>query len=604
MFDKDDDGALTRRELWKFLRAFLTALFAFAGFRTLSGGSSRTQHLRNVVIELVDDTAVEATQRIFTALADPAAVTFDDFGEWYNSGGFNVLPWLELLDLKKWPKNVELDAELSSAQKPVPAVAPPVSGVSVKPPPGLPPRPVGASAVSAALPGAVKGLKPPAAPANAPIPPQPPALGKQSSTSSVDALTDAPALMFKLSNECVPLVLSQIDVRRFLDFLVASGLCDVRPKTIIRELLKVEVDGTITPQAFLRAIDALVPADSLDASFSRQSQHSVKSALQAFFGSFDLYGGEVDAPEFMAGALLLSSGTKSDKLGVAYSLFDTTGNGKLSRRALWKFLRSFLTALASLSTECANMDERELQQLIDSGAVEVTADVFLKAEREDKDMVSFDEFGQWYNSGGYQHAPWLELLDHSKWIPRTSNAASASASPAPSPAAATPKESEASGTVLLQFPQNPTEADSPTLLLFTVSDCAKLSQVLALTRLNSIDPEYMHTLFNTQTQDGLLTKGGFDHCIRQLVPGSSLNRTQRGYLTVALSTLFFAFGGVGEGDRVQFNEFSTGFSILAAGSKSEKLSLAFRLFDDDEDGCLNRKQVRLMCCFVARCCAL
>jgi hypothetical protein len=29
-------------------------------------------------------------------------VTFEDFGEWYNDGGFGLVPWLELLSLSKW----------------------------------------------------------------------------------------------------------------------------------------------------------------------------------------------------------------------------------------------------------------------------------------------------------------------------------------------------------------------------------------------------------------------------------------------------------------------------------------------------------------------
>ena len=29
-------------------------------------------------------------------------VTFEEFADWYTYGGFEVSPWLELLDLKKW----------------------------------------------------------------------------------------------------------------------------------------------------------------------------------------------------------------------------------------------------------------------------------------------------------------------------------------------------------------------------------------------------------------------------------------------------------------------------------------------------------------------
>lgn len=29
-------------------------------------------------------------------------ISFEDVGNWYNTGGFEIIPWLELLDLRKW----------------------------------------------------------------------------------------------------------------------------------------------------------------------------------------------------------------------------------------------------------------------------------------------------------------------------------------------------------------------------------------------------------------------------------------------------------------------------------------------------------------------
>jgi hypothetical protein len=34
---------------------------------------------------------------------------------------------------------------------------------------------------------------------------------------------------------------------------------------------------------------------------------------------------------------------------------------------------------------------------------------------QNRESITFDEFGEWYNSGGFQRAQWLELLDTSKW---------------------------------------------------------------------------------------------------------------------------------------------------------------------------------------------
>ena len=55
------------------------------------------------------------------------------------------------------------------------------------------------------------------------------------------------------------------------------------------------------------------------------------------------------------------------------------------------------------------------------------------------DRLNFDDFGQWYNDGGYERAPWLELLDLKKWVlgedseDAIDSSSNAIASPRPSP---------------------------------------------------------------------------------------------------------------------------------------------------------------------------
>ena len=48
----------------------------------------------------IDSGASWATDQI---LSDRnASISFDDFAQWYSDGGYNVISWLELLDLRKW----------------------------------------------------------------------------------------------------------------------------------------------------------------------------------------------------------------------------------------------------------------------------------------------------------------------------------------------------------------------------------------------------------------------------------------------------------------------------------------------------------------------
>ena len=50
-----------------------------------------------------------------------------------------------------------------------------------------------------------------------------------------------------------------------------------------------------------------------------------------------------------------------------------------------------------------------------------------------------------------------------------------------------------------------------------------------------------------------------------------------------LKTLFTAFDRTGNA-LVDLDELSSGFSLMTEGSKSDKLSLAFDVFDADDDG--------------------
>jgi Ca2+-binding EF-hand superfamily protein len=178
-------------------------------------------------------------------------------------------------------------------------------------------------------------------------------------------------------------------------------------------------------------------------------------------------------------------------------------------------------------------------------------------------------------------------------------------------------------TVVLQFPLSQSRSD---VLELTTADCSRVGRIVALTKLNTVEAERLHTLFNTQTRDGQLDKPGFDRCIRKLVPGNQLTQDDKrcvdcdvwfgtrcarrvliwcgdrycdgvccvlSFLSVTLATLFYAFRTESGSSFVSFEQFSTGFSVLAGGTKSDKLSAGFRLFDDDEDGSLNRKQLYL-----------
>ena len=100
---------------------------------------------------------------------------------------------------------------------------------------------------------------------------------------------------------------------------------------------------------------------------------------------------------------------------LAFQAFDKDCDGLLSKRGLWKYLRSFLTVLLSLVESMMDAPMTEVERLVDNGAVQLTEAVFAEMDPAEGDLISFEEFAEWYTNGGFEVAPWLELLDLSKW---------------------------------------------------------------------------------------------------------------------------------------------------------------------------------------------
>ena len=209
--------------------------------------------------------------------------------------------------------------------------------------------------------------------------------------------------------------------------------------------------------------------------------------------------------------------------------------------------------------------------MIHRSALEIAADV-VASSTDAYGASSFEEFGAWYNGGGNELIPWIELLDLKKW-------------PFASPAVA---ESTESAGAMLEFPLS---SDGDDTLRIQQQDIDDLQVILSRTQLHTAEVETLHELFHNVSDDGeKLTKRGFDFAIRELVPGESLSDEDKEFLSLALSNIFFAFDRTGEGE-VDLAEFASGFSILGAGSKSDKLALGFQLFDADGDGLLDREEV-------------
>lgn len=110
--------------------------------------------------------------------------------------------------------------------------------------------------------------------------------------------------------------------------------------------------------------------------------------------------------------------SKSAKLAAAFDLLDENASGVLSRRCLWKFFRSFLCSLLTLSGAAQELSSDEITRVADGTALFACDSVLTSpttSEKDDMFAASFDDIADWYTSAGYRVAPWLELLDMTKW---------------------------------------------------------------------------------------------------------------------------------------------------------------------------------------------
>ena len=108
--------------------------------------------------------------------------------------------------------------------------------------------------------------------------------------------------------------------------------------------------------------------------------------------------------------------SKSSKLSHSFEWMDEDKDNKLTRRGIWRYFRSFLCALLTLSGATLDLPMDDATRVCDECAVWTASRLFSSRANNTESSVSFEDIADWYTSGGFQIATWLELLDLSKWL--------------------------------------------------------------------------------------------------------------------------------------------------------------------------------------------
>ncbi|KAL9184682.1 hypothetical protein ACHAXT_012652 [Thalassiosira profunda] len=451
-------ASMAHGDFFFFFRSFLIVMFSCCNQSLSLNAAQVTQYISDTATAVADDVMA------YWKAKKVERVKFEHFSEWYNEGGFETAPWLELLDLNKW---VLADQAPASQQQGAPPVTPGqrVAGASSHTP-GLTP---GHEAIKALLASPkVKG----------------------NGTSPGDVLADDP--LFDLDMSAVDAEVDEMDFilqqesstsqghaesAHFAEATPAGGAqsakkpptpaaaAEPQQNALKFNLLthdqfggymisigpdQVQLLQRIVTETGLFQIDAPVICKFILFDKSRRIANLSKKAFQSamkrvfrpriqkpgcsrarnadaerdkLFASFDRpKTGKINAVELACGFTALCGGRKSDKLEHVFELLDEDKDSLVSRQDITRFIQSFLVMLMSVSSSfthlyggaCSN-DGATVSKAVKAGAEWATAQVF-EALKPKNDAICFDDFADWYTKGGYQSMPWLELLDLRKWV--------------------------------------------------------------------------------------------------------------------------------------------------------------------------------------------
>jgi len=448
---------LTSNQLVRFLRSYLTML-AGISFLTSSPDGVMKPKLNATTRKMMYAAVENGARWTLTHFLKDVGLsednnsqtrhTFESFASWYSSGGFNTAPWLELLDLKKLlslvigddvnPKSSTLTHDAIPIFSGPPKTASPEF---ISPQPSRPHLSTNHHS-NRHLHNVARHAHNSSGPLLTPF-------GHSRPPSSVQTIL----FTFPLANQCSLVVLKEdaTYVRGVVDQLglllfspeeVWSTLYNIALKRPALNRPKKQLKSAALSKSML--LDKLTFVECMHETIRNKVKTSKKRSanglskslsdtrdvLSNFFRSFDLVQTEqVSLNELMGGLTLLCGGKKSTKLSFAFSLFDRRQNGKkkgkkslpnansLDGEELFLFLRSFLIVTFSCCRQSWDLSDDAVNRYIADTANMVTDDVMrYQWRKRKKERVDFDEFGQWYNEGGYQTAPWLELLDLTKWV--------------------------------------------------------------------------------------------------------------------------------------------------------------------------------------------
>ncbi|GMH60759.1 hypothetical protein TrST_g10588 [Triparma strigata] len=579
-FDLFKEGAngLGRRGLWRFLRSFLAVL--------VSVSMANTNKEAEEMYDAVDHSAIWTARQIFDYIEGIGPrvqdeVDFEEFADWYSTGGgFKVAPWLELLDLNKLLGLQDEEGVQSNAEEEDGDYYDDDDEEEYE---------------------------------DDDDEDEDEDYDDDYQNSNINQLIQQGVLFsFPLApsenQQNSTLYLTKHDVEYVRILVRETCFWSNEPDDVFGFFSEqIAWADTIDRESFSTCLNDFVyshTGSNLDA--------EVLNVFDTFFSCYDLGGDMANLSELMWGLSLFCKGEKSSKLAFGFELFDSTSQSSLSDEQLYRFISSLLAMIFSCTTQGLQMHSGAMKQVVRSTSIMLTSMVMAKMNEMGLQRVSFDDFGDWYNEGGYEACPWLELLALRKW---TNGEIEQEAEDDEDDEEEYEEEEEEEEEYEEEYEDEEEDSDydddendynqssdssdltfnihlpdGNILVKYTQDDIKRINELVISTGLKDMDFRKVGSAFIDAAEEGggYISKKQFDECIRTLIPGGSLDKDQRKSLSSTLSALFYAFDRE-RSDSVDAVELASGFSIFCKGSKSDKLSYAWEIVDEDLDGMLSRR---------------
>ena len=382
------------------------------------------------------------------------------------------------------------------------------------------------------------------------------------------------AFQFPISDTVHDLQITTNDINDMKRLVDVAQLNQIEPQDVFAAFADFQ-HHEMTPQIFTSRMSRLIPAvPEADESF-------VSLSLSRIFYAFDHDdSGTVNMRECVCGVSLLSSGPKSDKLGLSFDWWDSDADGLLSPEEFELYLGSYLRVLIRMTEGGVMHDAQTVDKLVSDTAAHAIKQIFAGVPSTSERRISFKDFGNWYSDGGFDNVGWLEMLDLRKWnISPASETWSLAATGSCASEGTETHTEEAQER--FSFPLYDDK-----VMEMTRDDIAYMQRLTTLSGLNKYTPSDLHKTLEVASEGKYLHKNMFLEAMKDNIPTST--EAHKEFVQQSFLSIFHAFDYTRTKDMpaesVATPVFISGFSLLASGSKSTKLAIAYELMSDSEKG--------------------